>query len=841
METTPANYVLILSFFGLVQIRILIDVLEPLQRVMRTAVVVLILLGALIPFTPSAAADNGIVIEEILVSASSAAYNGTDWNGDGEIGSNSDQYIQIRNTGTTDVDISDWILDDNIGEGSPPCRIGWNTTIAAGEAIVFYRANTGIELDYFDADSANLMDKEGNLISTMSYPGEDSWWDKVYTYAANGSLWKQDPNPSSDQGTCYTPRDHIHTGSYILQGRIVPMTGPNDVIENGNVMVTDGNIVSVWSDGSVPPINTDNVSVYDTNGTIYPGLIDMHNHLHYNTAPLWEMSPHSSSQTNEYGGYENRYQWKNHPNYSPHVTKPKNFVHSGAYWNMESQAMKYVEVKEIVGGTTSAQGGPSSGKDSFDSILVRNIEYYNFGADQIHTKVTELESDYIGNHIKTGNQSGNLRAWFLHLAEGMDESSRAEFDILVENNLLVGELNLIHGTALTKTEFDKLGEVGGNLVWSPLSNLLLYGTTTDVAAAKDAGVRISIAPDWSPSGSKSPLHELKVADLWDDEILGDIFNDYEMVKMVTSNPAKAMKWDQYVGTIEVGKAADLVVLDNINTNPYRNMINAIDTDVRLTVIGGIPIYGDQDIMSAMKGDDWEDAGLGKALDVTFIGVEDGGQSWEDIVSDLEMAMRFDYNEMNEAFGDSLSDFDSQVSNMVNVGLDPVHTWGDERYFRVINSSNSANSQIDMSLLYDRYYDRTASIDTVEGEEINYTDSNPVTYVYGCTISTALNYNPDATRNDGSCTFEQVTNNTDSQQTNSTSDGDEDTCVGICEDTDITDSAQTKADENLMYLSIVMVIIFALAVAVIIISKSRQDEDTVSFVPEMPPIKPPESD
>ena len=199
--------------------------LEPLQRVMRTAVVVLILLGALIPFTPSAAADNGIVIEEILVSASSAAYNGTDWNGDGEIGSNSDQYIQIRNTGTTDVDISDWILDDNIGEGSPPCRIGWNTTIAAGEAIVFYRANTGIELDYFDADSANLMDKEGNLISTMSYPGEDSWWDKVYTYAANGSLWKQDPNPSSDQGTCYTPRDHIHSGSYILQGRVVPMMG----------------------------------------------------------------------------------------------------------------------------------------------------------------------------------------------------------------------------------------------------------------------------------------------------------------------------------------------------------------------------------------------------------------------------------------------------------------------------------------------------------------------------------------------------------------------------------------------------------------------------------------
>ena len=104
---------------------------------MRRGIIVVLLLGALVPLTP-AAAEGGIVIEEILVSASSAAYNGTDWNGDGVIGSTSDQYIQIRNTGSIDVDISDWILDDNIGEGSPPCRIGWNTTIQAGESIVFY-------------------------------------------------------------------------------------------------------------------------------------------------------------------------------------------------------------------------------------------------------------------------------------------------------------------------------------------------------------------------------------------------------------------------------------------------------------------------------------------------------------------------------------------------------------------------------------------------------------------------------------------------------------------------------------------------------------------------------
>ena len=97
-------------------------------------------------------------------------------------------------------------------------------------------------------------------------------------------------------------------------------------------------------------------------------------------------------------------------------------------------------IGSLVGGATAAQGGPSNPDDSYATVLSRNIEDYNFGRDEIHTKVTELTSDYVGNHIKTGNASGELDAWFIHIAEGVDERSRAEFDILVQNNLLVGEL-----------------------------------------------------------------------------------------------------------------------------------------------------------------------------------------------------------------------------------------------------------------------------------------------------------------------------------------------------------------------------------------------------------------
>ena len=663
-------------------------------------------------------------ISEVLVSASSVDYNGTDWNGDGEVGSVSDQFIELWNSGEEPVDVSDWILDDFTEGGSAPCRLAWNTTIAPDDYIVIFRASSRIELDYWNDETVTISDASGTVIDTLSYPAEDSWWDTSYVKDLNGSVSKVDPPTPGwgGEGTfavaqnmvrCYGMTDNIHTGAYVLKGRVVPMTGEADVINEGHVLVKDGMIEAVWGETVPTNVQLTNVPVLETNGTIYPGLIDLHNHLHYNQAPLWDMTPHlSESQRNAWGGYNNRYEWKNHPDYSEQVTKPKMLVHSGPYWNMESQAMKYIEMKSIVGGTTAAQGSPSNPDDSYGTVLARNIEDYNFGRDEIHTKVTELTSDYVGNHIKTGNASGTLDAWFVHIAEGVDESSRAEFDILVQNNLLVGELVLIHGVALGETEFTQMANAGASLVWSPLSNLLLYGQTADIAAAKAAGVHLTLAPDWSPSGSKSPLHELKVADLWDDEMLGDLFTDYELVEMVTSSAAAATNWQNDVGTLTPGTAADLVVIDNIHANPYRNLIEAVDPDVRLSVVGGLALYGDEDLMTALKGDDHEPAGkFGKVLDVTFLAAPEGAQTWASITENLTMAMRFDMEEMTAAFGDA-TDFSSVTSGMTDVGLDPWYTYGDERYFDVLNRSATANAQINMTFLYDRYYNRSETVPAV---------------------------------------------------------------------------------------------------------------------------------
>ena len=208
------------------------------------------------PLVASADDAPDVRISEVLVSASSEDYDGVDWNGDGVIGSVSDQFIEIWNADDSPVDVSDWWLDDEEGGGSPPCRLPWDTVLQPNERIVVFRADSGLELDYYGGDSAVLRTAEGALVDSMSWPDKDSWWDRPYIPLDNGSLWKDDaPTPGAHENAtvsapiaglrCYTNLDHIHSGAYVLKGRVVTMDDAGTVHNDGSILVEDGVIVQV--------------------------------------------------------------------------------------------------------------------------------------------------------------------------------------------------------------------------------------------------------------------------------------------------------------------------------------------------------------------------------------------------------------------------------------------------------------------------------------------------------------------------------------------------------------------------------------------------------------------
>ena len=699
--------------------------------------------------------DSNVVIAELFVSpnnlvandTSDNVYGAVDWNGDGDYGKFSDQFIEIWNSGDTAQDVSSWLLSTT--SGSPPCQLPYNTTLNAGERIVVFRADSDLDLSYFDGETVTISDTDMNPVNSMSFPAGDSSYGRSYI-SDDGTISKDDPTPGrpADFSEPYTVPDNIvncyklsntdSSRAFLLKGRVVTMDGESNVINDGNVMIRDGKITGVWPSSSNPPAGVDftDVPIVETEGTIYPGLIDLHNHVHYNHIPLWDFDVHlSESQKSEEGGYTNRYQWGNNWDYGPSITWMKTNIQSTYRWDMASEQMKYAEVQAVSGGVTAMQGSPSSGTQAWDSILSRNVELYNFGQDGISTCAVcgAADDDYTGSHLISQSEAGTLNAWFVHLSEGVDQSSKDEFDALWNKGLIMDETIVIHGTALDSSQFSKMASVNSELVWSPLSNLLLYGDTTDVVAAHQAGVSISISPDWGPSGSKNNLHELKVADMWNTNNLGGHFSNYELVEMVTSNPADATGWAPFVGRIKADLYADLVVIDTFHEDPYRNLIEAIDADVALTVVQGKAVFGDVDIMQQLQGDDWEYVNgkdFQKAVDVTSLTEVDGSQTFAEIEAGLAMAMRHEFDDMKnnwvEFNGDTDDeinawlnttfdgDYRDEVNRLKNMTLDPIFTTGDDRYFDVINRSGHANFHIDLSKLYDDYY----TVEMVNGDRIN---------------------------------------------------------------------------------------------------------------------------
>jgi cytosine/adenosine deaminase-related metal-dependent hydrolase len=155
---------------------------------------------------------------------------------------------------------------------------------------------------------------------------------------------------------------------------------------------------------------------------------------------------------------------------------------------------------------------------------------------------------------------------------------------------------VIHGVAFTPSDFRKMRSAAAALVWSPRSNIDLYGSTTDVIAAFREGVFVALAPDWAPTGNRNMLAELQYAAQFNKDQLGGFFSNQQLFEMATSIPARIARIDDKVGSIQVGLYADLFLLRGDATRPFDALMQSTPKDVQLVFVNGVPVYGDSKLM-----------------------------------------------------------------------------------------------------------------------------------------------------------------------------------------------------------------------------------------------------
>jgi len=385
------------------------------------------------------------------------------------------------------------------------------------------------------------------------------------------------------------------SGGLLLIGTLVT---PDEVVDGEILIVGDEIRCVAPSCQGDPAVAT--ASIVQTNGIIFPGLIDARNHVQYDIFDETDWAPEGSDH------FTNHYQWADTKRFRA-LDAAKQYLNGeakGAHVNISCSLVKFGELKGLIAGTTSIVGQAVPEDQKCYASLARTIDEKPNGlpADKIQTAdVFPKTAD--ADRVCTNQSSGKTDAYLVQIGDGTDDIARKEFQRLSDATsahgcLLSPKTTIVNGAALQDHELTEMVAHGMNLVWLPHSNVSLYGhgvdlsKTADIPAAIEKGITVAIGTDWSITGSQNLLDELRFADQIDNTQWGDVLSPRTLVQMATKNAAKVIGLGTTLGELSYGHKADLVVIGGDRGRPYDAILAASPKDVRMVVVGGRILYGD---------------------------------------------------------------------------------------------------------------------------------------------------------------------------------------------------------------------------------------------------------
>jgi cytosine/adenosine deaminase-related metal-dependent hydrolase len=337
--------------------------------------------------------------------------------------------------------------------------------------------------------------------------------------------------------------------------------------------------------------------------SISPGLINAHDHISY----VNDVPPTPSTTR-----YDDRQQWRTGDEGATELTNKGGATAAEQEWG---------ELRHLMAGATSlvGAGGENGLVRNLDETAMRGpgitvsaVFFDTFPLDDDNGTQETANCNY-GSGAETAAEltSHNDTSYEPHTSEGVDVyahneflcESSATYDTTapgVSNDLLLPITSMIHAVALNASDYELMAQGNTGMVWSPRSNISLYGDTARVTVASRLGVNIALGTDWLPSGSSNLLRELTCASQFNTTYLGGYFTAQDLWAMVTQNAAKVVKMDSQIGVLANGLLADISVFaPQSGMSPFEAVINAQPQDVALVMRSGVALYGDAAVVSAL--------------------------------------------------------------------------------------------------------------------------------------------------------------------------------------------------------------------------------------------------
>lgn len=171
---------------------------------------------------------------------------------------------------------------------------------------------------------------------------------------------------------------------------------------------------------------------------------------------------------------------------------------------------------------------------------------------------------------------------------------------------------LAHCVKLENEDIENLKSMDISVAHCPVSNLKLGCGIAKISEMIEDGINVSIGTDGQGSGSNLDLFEaMKYTALLQKGVTENpkLLPAYEVLKMATINGAKTLGLEDKVGSIEIGKRADIIILDldTVLTKPVNNIVSEIVYNIKgnnvcTTIVDGNILMEDRKLTKNIEND-----------------------------------------------------------------------------------------------------------------------------------------------------------------------------------------------------------------------------------------------
>ncbi|GAA4487120.1 amidohydrolase family protein [Gluconacetobacter asukensis] len=390
------------------------------------------------------------------------------------------------------------------------------------------------------------------------------------------------------------------TGETVIRATILT---PDRILAPGEVRIDPAGRIDCVGARCAASSSATRILCHDA--VLSPGFINTHDHIDFdNIGPR----PDSGER------YAHRHEWRKGLDGHRQLEDFKP--------DRDPLSLSWIELRFLVGGTTSTVAERMAPgllrnldfRDGLEGVAITPATYMIFPLDDAPGIMRTQDCDY-GPHPATHDLVAHAGAFLAHVSEGRDEAARNEFRCEssetydtsqqaggggTSHDWIMPQAALIHAVALTPQDLDLVASRQASLVWSPRSNLSLYGRTMDVLAARQRHITIALGSDWLPSGSMNLNRELACAVQYNHSHLHDALGDGELWRMVTLNAARVAGAEKEIGSIAVGKLADLVLFADPAHRGVHTVVRARPQDEMLVLRGGKVLLGRGDLVDRLR-------------------------------------------------------------------------------------------------------------------------------------------------------------------------------------------------------------------------------------------------